>query len=893
MNPSRKFTATKNKSTQTRLYRLRRYVLFLALMWSFLVVLLLMAGVYREHDLTQLAAMREARTYFNKDQVFRLWATSHGGVYVPIDERTPPSPYMSHVPDRDITTPSGVKLTLLNPAYMIRQMNEEYADLYGVAGHITSLNLMQPENMPDEWERAALLAFEEGATEVSEFTKIDAAPYLRLMQPVYVTKKCLKCHQQQGYEVGDVRGGVGVSLPMQDLLGRQQETLVNESFAIGILWLLGLAGLGFVMWRLGESIRRQGRIQSKLQRSEARYRQMFEANQAIKLIVDPENGRIMEANNAACVFYGYDNETLISMTVMEIIDLPSEEIRQAMHHAKTTEQLYFDFRHRLASGELRDVEVYAGPVQIDGSVRLYSIIHDVTGRKQAEASLHQLNMELEQRVLDRTNDLNDTVEELRQAKEAAEIANQAKSTFLGNMSHELRTPLNVILAYTQLMRRETAVYPCQSHLKTIEDSGVHLLELINELLESSKVEANQAVLNACEFDLYQQLSSLESMFTVLAQNKGVSLTVDIAPDLPRHIYADNRKLRQILINLLGNAIKFTDDGEIALTAGGTPLRERDDTQSDGRDMVLQFTVSDSGVGIAPDEMAALFAPFEQTASGRALQTGTGLGLSISRAYAQLMDGDITVESKLGEGSAFTVEVRVTAVNAVKTAVVATQTEQSYENVANLLPQQGEIRLLVVDDSEASRFALKELLLSADFAVHTAANGEEAVAEWAAWRPHLIWMDKRMPIMDGREAARRIKSSPDGQETIIIALTGSVLDNAETIHDMMDCDDFIVKPYRIAELFEKIAQHLGVKYEYRMVAPAQASLIDICLTRDDLRLFPAEWRKALHDAIVQGRAERVLDMIEEISIVQPEIAAALMVLVEEFRFDELVALTEFV
>lgn len=891
MNFLSKFKVNEENPMLSRLARLRRYALLLALLWTVSVVSLLQLSVEHEHKLTQVAAMREARAYFEKDIAFRSWATSHGGVYVPVDERTQPNPYLSDIPERDIETPSGVELTLMNPAYMIRQMNEEHIGEYGVTSHITSLNLMRPENAPDEWEYAALLAFEEGETEISQFTDIDGEPYLRLMQPIFITEGCLKCHGSLGYKVGDVRGGVGVALPMDDLLARKQDALVNEFLVTGISWVLGLIGMSLILWRLDQSVRRQGVIESELRRSEARYRQIFETNQAIKLIINPENGRIIEANDAATVFYGYDSKTLTSMTITEINALSDDDVQREMRQAREANQLYFEFRHRLASGEVRDVEVYTGPVQTEDSMRLYSIIHDITRRKQAERALYQLNMELEKRVLDRTNDLNDTVAALRCAKEAAETANRAKSVFLGNMSHELRTPLNIILAYTQLMRRETAVYPCQSHLQTIEDSGLHLLTLINDLLESSKIEANRATLIESEFDLYQQLASLESMFAVSAQDKAVQLIFNQTPDLPRYIYTDSRKLHQILINILGNAIKFTHKGHITLTASVKDSFLDQNGNDDNPVTMLQFTVSDTGAGIAPEEMDTLFTPFTQTASGVATQMGTGLGLSISRAYAQLMGGDITVESKLGEGSAFTVEIAVTAVSSPAEPITPSS-RQSYKNVVGLLPGQDDICLLVVDDNEASRFALEKLLAGAGFTVHTAANGEEAITEWEAWRPQLIWMDKRMPILDGCEAARRIKSAPGGQETIIIALTGSISGNSETICETTDCDDFVSKPFQMADLFKKMAQHLGIQYAYQEPVEVRAAS-EMQLTREDLLLFSEQWRMALHDTILQGRAERVLAMIAEIRSVQPEIAAALIMLVEEFRFDELVALTEFV
>jgi len=211
--------------------------------WTIVVTGLLVWDIMQHKQTLRQIAIAEARANFNKDLAFRLWSTSHGGVYVPISEDTPPNPYLSHVPERDIDSPSGKKLTLMNPAYMLRQMNEFFSNEFGIAGHITSLNPLRPENGPDDWERQALKAFEQGKDEVLSFVDIEGEPFLRLMQPMIAEEKCLKCHGHQGYQVGDIRGGIGISLPMKGYLANQRESRLSSYTSMGILWLLGSTGL--------------------------------------------------------------------------------------------------------------------------------------------------------------------------------------------------------------------------------------------------------------------------------------------------------------------------------------------------------------------------------------------------------------------------------------------------------------------------------------------------------------------------------------------------------------------------------------------------------------------------------------------------------------------------
>ncbi len=256
-------------SSQSGTFQFSRYVWIVRFAWTVIIIVLLAVNKYQVHNSTVDIALNEARANFNKDQALRFWAASHGGVYVPENDRTPPNPYLSHIPERDIETPSGVKLTLMNPAYLIRQMNEEFTELYGVSGHLTSLNPLRPENGPDEWEQTALESFENGVTEVIEISEINGEPYMRLMQPMITQEDCLKCHAFQGYQVGDVRGGIGIALPMAPLIIRENKLITTGLVSLGSLWIIGLAGIAIASRQLQSGI-------MELDLSEKRFRNLFD-----------------------------------------------------------------------------------------------------------------------------------------------------------------------------------------------------------------------------------------------------------------------------------------------------------------------------------------------------------------------------------------------------------------------------------------------------------------------------------------------------------------------------------------------------------------------------------------------------------------------------------------
>jgi PAS domain S-box-containing protein len=513
--------------------------------------------------------------------------------------------------------------------------------------------------------------------------------------------------------------------------------------------------------------------------------------------------------------------------------------------------------------------------QEGSSYLVYGVISDVTDRKSIEDELRQYQDHLEVLVAKRT-------EELAEAKEAAESANRAKSAFLANMSHELRTPLNAILGFAQLMERDVDVTSNQrENLSIIMKSGEHLLALINDVLELSKIEAGRTTLIPTLFDLHDTLHNLHEMFSMNAESKGLSLLVESDDNLPQYIVTDEQKLRQVLTNLLSNAIKFTQEGHIILRAR---VEQRQDEFA-----TIYFAVIDTGTGIATEEQQALFDPFVQSRHGLIMNEGTGLGLPISRQFVQLLGGDLKLISSPGKGATFEFEIRVEV--SEPTAVIF---EEPSHRVTGIAPGQPDYRILIVEDKEHSRMLLRQLLESVGFIVAVAENGREAVEKFEEWQPHFIWMDMRMPVMNGYEATRLIRELPRGKETYILALTASAFEEEKVNVLASGCDDFVRKPFRESEIFDKMTTCLGVEYLYdhqeSLKLNVGQSRVEEILTPESLSDIPDEWLAELNDAATRARSDQITAVLTKIEADNSMIAQAFAQLVDDFQFDKIMMLT---
>jgi signal transduction histidine kinase len=548
-------------------------------------------------------------------------------------------------------------------------------------------------------------------------------------------------------------------------------------------------------------------------------------------------------------------------------------------------------------------------------------VPEVLARVKNQLTIRRLQQERQQH----NQKLQQEIEERKKAELAAEGALQAKSEFLTNMSHELRTPLNVILGFTQLMSRDITIEKeQQENLNIINRSGEHLLSLINDILDLSKIESGAIIFQENTFDLYQLLDNLEAMFLLAAERKRIQLNFAIAADVPHYIQTDEKKLRGCLINLLNNAIKFTDSGSVILRVC---LRQKEEqTTTNNRQPItnnqqpitnnqLYFEIEDTGCGIAAAEIDRLFDAFVQAEAGRKAVEGTGLGLTITRQFITLMGGEISVRSNLGQGSIFEFYIVPTITEVLPTPKTPIQ------RVIGLKDPDIVYRILVVDDTRENCLLLKKLLQPIGFNVREAMNGREAIALWETWYPHLILMDTRMPIVNGYEATREIRKreklslrmrnsdldisaqtqsqKPNAQNpTIIIALTASIFEEQRGTMLEAGCNDFIHKPFQEATLLEKIATYLGLSYRFDDRSASETYHRTAGISERSDRFFLSElkkmsrtWVKNLYCYANEINEESTLQLIEEIRDRAPALAQELQDLYEDSRFDIIVRIAQ--
>ncbi|MEW5871732.1 MAG: ATP-binding protein [Chloroflexota bacterium] len=575
------------------------------------------------------------------------------------------------------------------------------------------------------------------------------------------------------------------------------------------------------------------------------------------IVITDTEARVQYANPAFTHFTGYSFEEVRGQTLQMLnSDQTSPEIFEQLWQTLLAGETWRgEFANRRKDGEIYWEYNIIAPIydELGQATHYLAVKEDVTKRQQME-------------------------EDLLRAKYIAEAANRAKSVFLANMSHELRTPLNAILGFTELMGHSPNLTPEQNRqLAIINRSGEHLLALINSILELSKIEAGRMELQLQPVDLYSLLLELQEMYQLRAEHKGLTLRIERSPDLPQHVRADHSKLRQVLLNLLSNAVKFTRSGGVVLRAG---ITSPDQNNLEGNTMLVHFAIQDTGVGIAAEELPGLFTPFTQTESGKRSQQGTGLGLAISRQYVELMGGQIAASSQLGVGSTFAFDIPVTVLDAIEEVAPD-------RRVVAIEPGQPSFRILIAEDVDTIRLLLSSLLQPLGFAVRQAANGQEALAIWDEWQPDLIFMDIRMPILDGYGAIKQIKSDPRGSQTVIVALTSSAFAEDRSTILAQGCNEFIRKPFRQREIFDVLHKCLGVCFVYE--AELQQAVHKSEPGSLDTSLLPEAWKTRLLHAVDIGDFQLIRELIGEIEIALPTLAQELTMALNNFNYARIRAL----
>jgi len=507
--------------------------------------------------------------------------------------------------------------------------------------------------------------------------------------------------------------------------------------------------------------------------------------ETIMLIIDPESGAILASSKGAKDYYGYEN--IDGMNIKSINTLSKEEVDQEMTHAYLEKRNFFQFRHKLASGEIRDVQVNSYAMMLDGEDVLVSRIRDVTEEI--------LNEEVKQQYYKLAIFIFCVfiviflilIYKLDKAKKRADEANSAKSKFLANMSHEIRTPINGMLGFLQLLQ----AYPMSEEQEELIDgakvSSKMLLHVVNDILDFSKIEAGKLLLEQIPFNLKEMVEESVSIFKPNAIEKGIDLIMHFQKGLPHQVVGDPMRLRQVLYNLLSNAVKFTHKGEVE-------LRLKGNIEADEQ-IRLIFEVEDTGIGIVPDSLDLLFESFSQSdLSTTRKYGGTGLGLTISRELVTMMGGEIHVKSEYGKGTVFTIIIALQSISEAVNQNNRENLENNLESSESSFSLERQPRILIVEDNTINQKLIVKMLASKNLVCDLVSHGKEAVEAIIHKTYDIIFMDCQMPVMDGYEATKKIRQLEDGKRrTKIIAMTANTMESDKQKCLEAGMDDYITKP----------------------------------------------------------------------------------------------------
>ena len=510
-----------------------------------------------------------------------------------------------------------------------------------------------------------------------------------------------------------------------------------------------------------------------LRQREALFRNLFQEHSAVKLLIDPETGGIVDANRAAVDYYGWPRERLVSMNIGEINVIPEAKLTIAMSEVSSRRRGHFELQQRLADGTIRDVEVFSSRIEAEDNVLLHSIVHDITDRKIAE-------------------------QELIRAKDEAESANRVKSEFLANMSHEIRTPLNGVMGLLQLLKTTSLNSEQDEYIDMAMRSSYRLTRLLSDILDISSIEQGKLVIRPGVMDLRALETSVRELFGVTAREKGIDLACRFYPDLPPQVVGDEGRVLQVLFNLVGNALKFTDRGAVTLEVSPLPANGSDTVR-------VLIVVTDTGIGIPEDKLGALFTPFFQVDSSYTRKhQGAGLGLAIVHRLVGLMNGKMFVDSLPGKG---------TSVSIVLPFATPPQDVQTVPEEFETPQTRIQARILLAEDDPDNQKVMSMLLTKAGYAVAIAENGLRAVEMLQEGDFDAVFMDIQMPVMNGLEATGTIRKSETlgaKRDIPIFALTSYAMDGDRELFLGAGMDAYLSKPVTIDEVRKLLAELQGRK-----------------------------------------------------------------------------------
>lgn len=796
--------------------RIRNYTCYFITAWTLVLLTSAILTTNGHKETLTNVAKAEARAAIGRDILYRRWGASHGGVYAPVTDKTPPNPYLSHLPERDISTPSGRKLTLINPAYMTRQVYElaKETDMFIGTGHLTSLKPIRPENTPDPWERKALELFEKGAQEASEMVWIKGLPYMRLMRAFVTEKPCLNCHASQGYKVGDVRGGLSITLPTQPLMDATRTQIFNSQALHALIWLFGLcmavlgarqltrtaraqnqieAELQEQALKLEEEISERQAIQESLQESEEKLReqnyelqateemlrvqlgdyeisqmQLKESNSNLQAIFDVsplpiiissyDGGIVREINRTFSDTFGYHRDAVIGKTGYDLGIWNDRFERQQFIRSINEQQVVHGFPAEISNnrGEIRSTIMYGTPIDYKNEPCLLTVFMDVTDQKRTEAELHQAHKM-------------DVVGQLA-----------------GGVAHDFNNMLTAIIGSAEMMERYAKDNPAQARLlKTIMEAAGRSADLTGQLLAFSRKGNTMTVQIRINKTIQSVIGMLER---TIDKNIRIEARLTAEHDL---MVGDPTQLQNALLNLGINARDaMPDGGTITYTSAVVHLDAaycgtHGSQVSPGH--YVEISVSDTGTGIPKEILEHIFEPFFTT---KGIGKGTGLGLAAVYGTVKDNRGIINVYSEPGIGTVFKLYLPL-----------ANEQIQSESAEEKLLRGSGGI--LLVDDELLIREMGQALLEEHGYQVYLAEDGEHALEVYEREREHisLVIMDVVMPSMGGKEALQRLRTAHPNIKVLISS--GFHQDKTNDAFMELGAKGFIQKPYRAVELFKAV------------------------------------------------------------------------------------------
>jgi two-component system CheB/CheR fusion protein len=729
----------------------------MAALWTGCLGASLIWNLHEQREKSVEIARISAQVTFDNDVLYRRWVAQQGGVYVPVSEHTPPNPYLN-VPNRDVTTTAGLPLTLVNPAYMVRQVNQLAQPGRGSRGHLTSLKPLRPENAPDAFETAALTSLENGVKEVSAFESKDGRQDLRLMRPFLIEKACLRCHAQQGYHEGDVRGGISVSVPMEPILAIERPQVARTSIAHGLVWLLGVVGL--TLWGRGleKHTAARERAEATARHNAAELEAAFAAMPHGIMVYDAA-GSMVRTNAAARALYdidpfGVDIETL----------------------AKRLSSRRLDGRP-IVREELPTVRALNGE-QVLGE----RFVLTRPDRQEMIVSFSSAALQLGGQAIGAVTVWTDITDLIR-TQQALRDADRRKDEFLAVLSHELRNPLAPIRNSLFILDRAVPGSEQARRAQAIIDRQVgHLTHLIDDLLDVTRIARNKIRLQCESLDLTDLVRRTIEDHRSLFEKNEVHLDVTL-PAERIAVNADRTRLAQVVGNLLQNAAKFTGKGgraQVSLAVDETA----------GRAVIR---VADTGVGISPELLARLFQPFAQAdESMDRSKGGLGLGLALVKGLVELHGGEISVHSQgLGKGTEFVVRLPLDGVLDVKTPTPVDSSRRIR-------------RVLIIEDQADAAQSLREALELCGHEVQVTDNGPAGLSRAREFRPEVVLCDIGLPGMDGYQVARVFRADESLKDMFLVALSGYALPEDLQRAAEAGFDRHLAKPPRLDQLEELLS-----------------------------------------------------------------------------------------